>query len=480
MFKKTTSYFLILLLLSDIGYSFVQHLSMPLDGDMAGGIVPGNGVAQIFKDPFGVSVITKNAIYPNPNRFFAHLTFYEYFNYLPGFLQRFVNPIDSIYLSCALAKIAIQIAFIVLFSFYITGKRKIFNNDFLLSAILIVPLFQTNGYRSYMGIIDPSITYTFFYALPCAILLLIYLPFFRCYFYDSVFPSNKFILFIIFASTIFITLNGPLVPGIVLVIFLVLIFNLSMKGETISRGSVFQKLSLDFMKASKTPLIFFGIIGVLSLYSLYIGSNNAIFLNDSIPISQRYIRIPLGIYTVLTQKIGFPVLLLMILINAVLIYKYFKNDEGAKILNIMKCIGLFSFLYIILLPLGGYKSYRPNIVRYDTIMPITIALIFFYGKSTFFIMHILSGKSKFWYVFLVFSFSALFTLSDKPEFKKNECEKAALNKIAIAKERVVLINSECSVLSWGEIKNPIESDLNSQLLIKWKVINEKKLYYWKF
>lgn len=63
-------------LLLDLSYSFVQHLSMPLDGDMAGGIVPSDEVKQVLSDPFGVSVIFKNAVYPNPNRFFAHWTFY--------------------------------------------------------------------------------------------------------------------------------------------------------------------------------------------------------------------------------------------------------------------------------------------------------------------------------------------------------------------------------------------------------------------
>jgi hypothetical protein len=59
-----------------------------------------------------------------------------------------------------------------LIAFFISGS--ILKLDFLFAAILITPLFQTNGYRSYMGIIDPATTYTFFYALP-TILILIYL-----------------------------------------------------------------------------------------------------------------------------------------------------------------------------------------------------------------------------------------------------------------------------------------------------------------
>ena len=43
-----------MLLLADLTYSFVQHYSMPLDGDMAGGIVPAEDVKPILKDPFGI------------------------------------------------------------------------------------------------------------------------------------------------------------------------------------------------------------------------------------------------------------------------------------------------------------------------------------------------------------------------------------------------------------------------------------------
>jgi hypothetical protein len=119
-------------------------------------------------------------------------------------LQSFVDPIDSIYLAGALAKIFIQILILTLLSFYITGRQKVLISDFLTAAVLVIPLFQTNGYRSYMGIIDPSITYTFFYALPCAILLLFYLPFY----YDSVYGTalmKKWVVkIIVFAMAIYV------------------------------------------------------------------------------------------------------------------------------------------------------------------------------------------------------------------------------------------------------------------------------------
>lgn len=52
-------------------------------------------------------------------------------------------------------------------------------------------------------------------------------------------------------------------------------------------------------------------------------------------------------------------------------------------INLFKWIGVFSLFYILLLPLGGYRDYRPNVLRHDTILPITLSLIFVLVKQLF-------------------------------------------------------------------------------------------------
>lgn len=478
MGKRIIYLFLLLFIIADLSYSFVQHLNMPLDGDMAGGIVPANDVKPVLEDPFGISVLTKNAVYNNPNRFFAHWTFHNYFNQVPLLFQNIVKPIDSVYLACALAKTGIQILLITLLAFFITGRRKILSKDFILAALLIVPLFQTNGYRTYMGIIDPSVTYTFFYALPCALLLLFYLPFFRASFYKKAFTKNLVVISLLVALSLFITLNGPLIPGVVLTISLV--FTMKCWMDTYSankRMSLFQRAKFAFKIIPKSHFAFFLLISLLSIYSLYIGSNNSIFLKENVSVFERYSRIPTGVLTIITQKIGFPILLLLIGINLLIIARGIKNTEGQKLISLFKWIGIFSLLYILLLPLGGYKSYRPNIIRYDTFMPITIVLIFMYGMSTFFIIRNMQGKYKKWYLVLIAFFALILTFADKPEFDKNDCEKVALEKIAQSSDNIVLIGSDCNLLSWEKITDPKVSELNGQLLKDWNITINKKLYY---
>ncbi len=478
--KNRILYFLLILfILSDAGYSFVQHLHKPLDGDMSRGVIPVNTVKNIFQDPFGISVITQNAVYPNPNRFFAHYTFSNYFQNVPFFLQHFFSPIDSLYLSCAIAKIIIQLSLLFLLGFYITGTTKVLKEEFLIAVALITPLFQTNGYVGYMGIIDSSVTYTFFYALPCCLLLLFYLPFFNTSFYGKEFISNKFILLLLFLFTVVLTLNGPLLPGIILIIsFLYILYHFKLH-YTISEFSFVSKTKMALRKISRPHLFFFVFISLLSLYSLYIGKNNSEFINDIPPLSTRYDRLPFGLYYWLTQKLGVPLLIIMICVNAFLIHKNYKNETGKKILHLLKWIVLFSVLYIILLPLGGYRHSRPNIIRCDSVMPITIALIFIYGLSALFLINNLKNIGKKVYVFILIGFSFIYTWSDEPEFTKNNCEKQALQKIADSRDKIVLLENDCNVMSWEKITDPKESENNAELFQYWGITKEKKLFYQK-
>jgi hypothetical protein len=64
--NKILSTFLILFLFADLTYSFLQHYSMPIDGDLAGGVIPAVEVNQILEDPFAFRVIVHDEKYPIP------------------------------------------------------------------------------------------------------------------------------------------------------------------------------------------------------------------------------------------------------------------------------------------------------------------------------------------------------------------------------------------------------------------------------
>ncbi len=143
----------------------------------------------------------------------------------------------------------------------------------------------------------------------------------------------------------------------------------------------------------------------------------------------------------------------------------------------MHWIGAFTLLYLLLLPLGGYRIYRPNIVRYDTFIPITVMLIFFYGMSTFYLIRHVSGRHKLKYVLIILVFMALFTNADRLSTRNYACEKEALEYIRDSEEDIVMLKSDCPIMEFRLVTDYPHSNLKAQLLQQWNVTDHKKLFY---
>lgn len=459
--KQLFRWLLIIFLAADTSYSFLQHMAMPLDGDMAGGIVPDVHVQRVLEDPFAVSVLTEDASYANPNRFFGHWTFLHYFRNAPFVLQLFADPISSIYLSCALAKTLVQVLLLFLLAAYSSGTTNVRRTKFLLSAALISPLFQANGFCGCMGIIDPSITYTFFYALPLALTLLFYLPVFLQLHHNKSAPG-KFAIALLVLLSVFSSLNGPLVPP-VLIIVAVLYCGQKMYARL--RG---EKIRLDY------SIALFCFAAVAAAYSLYVGSNNTLMETDSIDILTRYKKLPAGLWNIFSNKLAWPLLLLMTGANLFAVRKYFYTEEGKKIFRFAGWIALGAVVYLLLLPLGGYRSYRPEIIRHDTLLPVTLGMILVFGRSTVFVLRSLNKK---WYAATTLAFVLIFMAADAPEFDKNAEERKSLAAIAASAEPVVKIECNCTIMAWYKITTPDDSRLNGQLLHYWGVTDAQRLYY---
>jgi hypothetical protein len=241
----------------------------------------------------------------------------------------------------------------------------------------------------------------------------------------------------------------------------------------------FSRISHAIQNIPNEILFYLIPICIFSLYSLFLGKFNSVDLYNKMPLLDLYSRLPKGIYYSFTQKLGFPILFLILTINTLIIYFKYRTPEGKKLLKLFKWIGFFALVYILLLPLGGYRSYRPYILRYDTIIPITLSLMFIFAKTTIFILNNSQRKQKYWYIPLVIFVLFVFANADEPEFDKNSCERNAILQIANSKEKIVKIDDNCTVLSWIIIDNPQQSELNTKLLKIWKIIDEDKLYYQK-
>ncbi len=222
MKRKLIIFSLVLFLVADFTFAFLQFYNMPLDGDMTGGIIPASDVKSVLNSPLGFDVFIKHKNYPNPNRYFSHASFKLYFSTVPFFIQRFTDPITSLYLSCAIVKLFLLMGLIFVFSCFINRFNGIFNLYFLKIMVFITPLFQLNYYKMDIAIIDKSTLYCFFYAIPFLFFLLYLMPFVKSLFLQNKESIPFFIKIFWIPFALAISLSSPLNPGISLVFSLII------------------------------------------------------------------------------------------------------------------------------------------------------------------------------------------------------------------------------------------------------------------
>lgn len=475
--EKLLVLFLILFLLGDLTYSFVEYYFTPIDGDLTSGVAFNEHIQKIFDDPFGFKMLLSGDNHINPNRFFSHIFHKEYMQAVPLWLQNFTDPITSVYLSCALLKMFVHLLFLFILGGLISGTYNILKKSFLIVMVLLVPFIQINGYWGHMGINDRATTYVFFFALPLVLLLAFLTSIYRIA-YLKVIPNPglpKFILSLI--TAVVLPLSGPLVPGVVLIVcFMVFVYyfqNLSQEAGLSFPG----KMVKVFLKTPRSIYIFLIPIAVVSLYSLFLGRFDSNFQELKIPVSERYLILPLGIYYQITQSLGVPLLLLIIAVNVFLIKRFTRTNDGVKIVGTLRWIGLFALIYLLLLPLGGYRPYRPNILRYDTFIPITITLIYFYGNSTYFLINNLPGRSLKYYGVFLFALFAIYMNSDRIETEKYRFERQCIESLVKSPNEVTKLPATFNVMSWYPLTDPKQSESNAKMLKFWNITKEKKLYY---
>ncbi|MFK7755685.1 MAG: hypothetical protein AB8B53_02010 [Flavobacteriales bacterium] len=466
--------FFILMISADLSFSYMQYANQPLDGDIAGGVVPAEDVERIFKDPFGIGVITQNNPHPNPNRYFSHLSFRDYMREAPLILQNFLNPIESIYASAGIIKLLLHGVLLFLLASIITGVKSIFRLKYLVGILLLIPLFQTEGYGDYMGIIHKSTTYIFFYSLPLVLFMLYAYALYHSCYKNSKKKSNALIIIFLTALTLILPFSGPLIPPLILILSASTLFHFGRVQFSKTRSSRLLIKTLHLIPSGL--VLFISAACLLSIYSLFLGLHNSTFHGETVPLLERYSRLAYGLLEQFTNKLGLPILLLIIGINTILIKRFLDQKTVYNVIFILKWMGVLSVIYIILLPLGGYRPSRPNILRFDTIMPITVSLILIYGRTSLYLIHHFSSNSKKVYIGLIFLISAIFMNADRSSFNQNLAEKNALYQIANTDEPVVHINPNCLLLSWEPIYNPNDSELNAELLLMWNITDSKKLY----
>ncbi|MBK8244162.1 MAG: hypothetical protein IPK88_12110 [Saprospiraceae bacterium] len=468
---------LIILLIIDLVFSFYQYYYIPLDGDMAAIIVPSPQFQKMMQDPFGMHALNNHEMYMGSNRFFAHWTMKLYFETIPILLQHFTDPITSIYLSCAFAKIITHLLLVILVWFYCLEKPIIKSLHFILFTLIISSFFQTYGFHNTMGIIDTSITYQFFYAWPMCLLMVFYLPFIIRFYHNKHFQFSPIQQIFSYLLALIMAFNGPLLPAIVTIISFIIATSLICSCLKKHEGITFINYIKQQISLIPKPFIFLYFFTLItSIYSLYIGTFNVENLNTKASILERYQKLPFGLFKILSENLGWSLIIVFTCTNIYLARKI-NALSTYKMNRTIKYIGLFILLYIALLPLGGFREYRPFILRYDTLIPVTLIILMLNGTLIINNLHHINQQYKKYYIgFLVFIVAA-FNISDSKIPKNNLCEKNALLNISNSNNDTLRLTNDCTVMSWNKIKKSEALHLNSIFLKNVNVIQKNVIFY---
>jgi hypothetical protein len=473
MNKRYFTSLLVAFVVLDWVYTFWQHYHLPLDGDLTAIVLPAPWYMQVLHDPFGWSVLTKHESYSATNRFFAHATIGLYWKTVPKLLQVFVHPISSLYAAAALFATATQAGLTLLLASYVSlasgGRRQ----GFWIVAALLEPLFQiaSRVYEQF-GVTDHSITYTFFYAWPLLLVLVLFWPFFRaaCVGQPLQLPLWRALLLV--ALMVVVAFNGPLAAAVIAIVLLSV-------GARWAWG--WRKPGRRVVWLSGQALLLLIILGLLTLYSLYIGRYNSENVRTH-SLAELYHLLPVGIIRLATINIGLPLLVALLLANIVLVRSTALLTPGRGwTLRLLGWGAGAVAIYLLLLPLGGYRTYRPYLLRYDTFLPVTITLLFAYALSTYYLLMHLKGGSRRTYGLIIGLFLGYFLCID---FKlnlpfDNGCERWALDQLARAPGPEVELWPDCTVLAWGPIKTTYDSERTADMLYYWGVTPSKKLFIQK-
>lgn len=457
-----------LFLLLDIGYTFFQHSTKELDGDLVAIVLFANQYEDLKGQPFGWKAISEGKHYGGVNRFFVHWFMSNYFKTVPFLLQKIVSPVDSIYYAAAILKTLTHVFLLTILSLLVSGAKRLFTRKTLIAAAIIAPLLQSAGaFYGYFGVVDQSVTYCSFYALPLVLLLWFLKPYYNFFLGKRKKLSIEYKVFLTLL-VIILPFSGPLIPGVIAVICGLLVLMFGMEYIQFGHSELLSRFPMSLR-------VFFLILVVLSLYSIFLGRYNVESLETSLSLMDRYRRLPFGLYFQLTQKLAFPLLFLMI---GLIIFFYKKyNASGKNLFALLKWISLFALIYILLLPFGGFREYRPNIIRKDTFLPITILLLFFYTHASFLIIQNKAFRYRNWYLALVVVFSLIFMYADEADGQQHRCQKNALITLSMSRAEVVRLSKDCNLLSWRPILKPEESINHADLFQYWNITDQKLLFY---
>lgn len=453
-----------LLLASVLGIHLVlsalHYYHLPIDGDYPRIGLPFRWYEEVMADPWGVQAVLHGEMYAGAGRYFCHAANYVWFHWVYAFIHSFItDPIKSIYLTTASAAMLVH----VLFLWVVQGYTMVQNNPGWLTRVLLLlfssVFIQYNQLYESIGLIDRSPSYIFFYGLPLMLMALYFMPLYRAYRWHKPVSIVWTILACMFALPV--ALSSVLVQPIYFVTCAVGVLAWFHPKATPWR---------HFLKSSRVyiPLVVFLLC---CLYAFYVARFNS-EKNTSVALLERYTLLLQGIGVLVTRNFIWPLLLVVIALNTYLL-KFLTPTLQQKLLYRGLLVLLFAVLYLGLLPLGGYRSYRPYIVRYDVLIPVTLAALYYlFNSSMTLLAHVPLFLKKQYALGLGVFISILFFSNINLKPQAHEDQKQVMLHLMQQRDTLVPMPVHCNVGTWStdDYKDPYIMDMLTRSFRNWGVI----------
>jgi hypothetical protein len=468
-YTKVIIAILLCFIVFDLGFSYYQYYNLEIDGDFAPAIIPDYTTAPVLDFPFGFSD-SSLPVYPNPNRYFAYLLFYKFFNWGPFFFQNFTSAINSIYQSCALAKILMHLILLFGMAFIIYGS-KTFNSsikrlNFIIILAVLESLFQTFTYSYEIGLIGDSISYSIFYGLPTGFLLLTLLPFFIIYFHNKSISESWILKCIWILVALMTCFSGPLNPAVILISITVFIMLKTINPQYFSRSIT----SNFWQKNAPLILIFF------SVYSSVLNSINSLKQDlENTSYFQKIIFSFTGLYKTFFDELG-PQILFFLIVLAIILCIFLRKKIAARHKLLLAFTIIVIITYTLLIPLGGIRDCRMFYLRFDTFLPMTALLYICLVSFYFNVFQIISNKLKGIYIIALIVVLSKFYIPDATINYANKGQRIGMQILASSKADSLILPKANCIFTWGPIDNFELSTYNAELLHRWHVTSKTILF----
>lgn len=173
----------------------------------------------------------------------------------------------------------------------------------------------------------------------------------------------------------------------------------------------------------------------------------------------------------LTKRLGFLLTSLVTALNYFLLRGRRAGGGVAQASVAAKWVALFSLIYLVLLPLGGYPPARPNILRYDTMIPVTLCLMSLLAYTNLLVVQYARRERLRWYVPVLVAVGLALENADRGEFDQNARQRTLIAELQRAPaSSTAVLSDDATVLSWRPVRQAEGSKQSVALLRRWRVL----------